>query len=376
MLPACAPAAPAPRLDWRPCGDGLECATATVPLDWSRPGGPTLELAVARYPAPGDPVGSLFFNPGGPGLSGVEALRARGTELAGLGGGRYDVVSWDPRGSTLSCSELMNGCAASDAAADVQALAHVTTTASARDLDHLRVLTGGAELNFLGESYGSFLGQVYANLFPDRVRAMVLDGVIDPVVNTSGAEERLANSMTDTSRVFAEFARRCTGAQRCALAGRSAGQVLRELLDRLSAAPMPTVAGTLTYADALIALQSHLGTPGRWPELARSLAEAIDGNGAGLVRRARQLRGELAATIPPATAITCVDSPARVSVATRPERLDQFAELDPIYGPLLTWWSWAPCASWPVGGADVYAGPWSATTRNPVLVIGATLDPV
>jgi len=83
----------------------------------------------------------------------------------------------------------------------------------------------------------------------------------------------------------------------------------------------------------------------------------------------------LAASIPPATGIACVDSPARVAGATWPARLDQFSALNPIYGPLLTWWHWAPCAAWPAGGADVYAGPWGAPTAAPVLVVGTTADP-
>ncbi|CAN5129196.1 alpha/beta hydrolase [soil metagenome] len=411
LIDACAPApsAPRPRVQWSGCGDGLECATVTVPVDRSAPDGPTLQLAVARYPAAGQRSGSLFFNagffnPGGPGLSGVEALRSRGAQLAELGAGRFDIVSWDPRGSgasaAISCTDgesattyygaapvpadavarTAQRTAATDFARRCGAfnnalLAHVTTAATARDLDRLRDLIGEARLNFYGESYGTFLGQTYANLFPERVRAMVLDGVVDPVVNTAGAEERLVNSMTDTSHVFAEFGRLCneSGPQHCALP--RAHETLAEVLDRLVSAPLPTPVGTLTYGDALVALHSYLGTPARWPEMAQGLAEAAAGDGMRLLSRAKNLRAGLAASIPPATGITCVDSPARVSGATWAARLGQFTALDPIYGPLMTWWQWVPCASWPVSGADVYAGPWSAATEAPVLVIGTTTDP-
>lgn len=384
-----------PPMHWQSCGDGLECATVTVPLDWSEPAGATIQLAVARLPAAGDRVGSLFFNPGGPGLSGVEALRSRRAELSTLGAGRFDVVSWDPRGSTaISCSDG-ESAATYYGAAPVPAdpagqselrieagefatrcgafhgplLAHVTTAATARDLDRMRSLVGDAALNFYGESYGSFLGQTYTNLFPDRVRAMVLDGAVDPVANTAGAEERLADTMSDTSLVFAEFGRLCDEAPSCAL--ENAHAALTAVLDRLASAPL----GALTYGDALVALHSDLGVPVRWPEMALGLADAAAGDGRRLLARAKTLRAGLATAIPPATGIACVDSPARVSGATWPARLGQFTALNPIYGPLLTWWHWAPCAAWPVSGAGVYAGPWGATTADPVLVIGTTANP-
>ena len=405
LIGACTPAAePEPPVTWQVCGDGLDCATVTVPLDWSEPDGPTIQLAMARYPAAGDRLGSLFFNPGGPGLSGVEALRSRGAELSALGAGRFDVVSWDVRGSgasaAISCSDGESAATYYGAApvpADPVAqsalrteagefatrcgafngplLAHVTTAATARDLDRMRSLVGDARLNFYGEAYGSFLGQTYANLFPDRVRAMVVDGIVDPVANTAGAEERLANTISDTSLVFAEFGRLCdeAGPVRCPLT--DAPQTLTAVLDGLASAPLPSPRGTLTYGDALVTLHSYLGTPARWPEMAQALADAAAGDGMRLLARARDLRAGLAAAVPPATGIACVDSPARVSGATWPARLRQFAALDPIYGPLLTWWHWAPCAAWPVSGAEVYAGPWGATTADPVLVIGTTADP-
>ncbi|ANW63312.1 hypothetical protein BCA37_06580 [Mycobacterium sp. djl-10] len=258
LLAACT-VPPRPAVSWRPCGDGLECATVTVPLDWSAPAGATIDLAVARFPAAGDRLGALFVNPGGPGRSGVEALRTRGRELAALGGDRFDVVSWDPRGSTITCTDACT-------APDTELLAHVSSTASARDLDHLRTLVGEPQLTFYGESYGGFLGQVYANLFPARVRAMVLDGPPDPIAVAAGAEERLAASMTDARAVFGEFVRLC----------RAAGCPLTEqtLPDVLSATPI----GALTYRDTLVATYSALQTPRRWPDLARGLAAAADGD--------------------------------------------------------------------------------------------------
>lgn len=197
---------------WSACGDRLQCATVAVPLDWSAPDGPAITLAVARYPADAGAsrLGSLFFNPGGPGVSGVDTLRHRGEQLAALGAGRFDVVSWDPRGTGAStaircfsddrakaafyASRPVPPDAPGESGFSVEATAfahqcgavsgdllkHASTVDTARDLDRLRDLVGDQELTYFGESYGSFLGETYAKLFPARVRAMALDSIIDP----------------------------------------------------------------------------------------------------------------------------------------------------------------------------------------------------
>lgn len=385
LICACA-TAPQPATAWRGCGDHLECATVTVPVDWARPDGPTLELAVARYPAAHHRQGPVFFNPGGPGLSGVDALRERGAQLSALVGGRFDIVSWDVRGSggssPISCADgestpldygtgpLPADFAARCGAFHGELLAHLSTAATARDLDRLRVLSGESRVSFYGEGYGSFLGQTYANLFPQRVRAMVLDGIVDPVAYTAGAEERVANTLADAARVFDEFARLCREAHGCPL--EDANETLAGVLEAVTSTPL----GLLTYEAALVALHSYLGTPARWPEMAAALAAAADGDGSALAQQARRLRPGLAASIPPAAGIGCADSPAQVSRSTSPARLSLFTAMSPVDGPLATWWSWMPCASWPVHGAEVYTGPWSTRTETPILVIGTTADPV
>jgi pimeloyl-ACP methyl ester carboxylesterase len=191
----------------------LECAGVTVPLDWRHPGGPTIALAVARHLAsrPDQRIGSLFVNPGGPGDSGVAMVIGRGDALDAQTGGRFDIVGWDPRGAggsaPVSCFAdpaeraslwqdqpvpttrrderrylaktvaLARRCGARNG----ELLAHISTTDTVRDLDHLRQLVGDRRLTFLGESTGTLIGLTYANLFPRRVRAMALDGVEDPV---------------------------------------------------------------------------------------------------------------------------------------------------------------------------------------------------
>jgi pimeloyl-ACP methyl ester carboxylesterase len=249
------PAGPGqPPIGWTTCGSGLECANVPVPLDWRHPDGPTITLAVIRHLAsrPEQRIGSLFFNPGGPGDSGVAAVAERGEALDALTAGRFDIVGWDIRGSAGSSPVLCFANASERAsfwqglpvpttrteqrrylaktvalaqrcgARNGELLAHITTADTARDLDHLRRLVGDRQLSYLGESYGTLIGQTYANLFPRRVRAMVLDGVVDPVAAAAGTEAVLASSLADTDRVFREFLRLCeaAGPDRCALAGR------------------------------------------------------------------------------------------------------------------------------------------------------------
>ena len=226
-LAAAAAAAPVPVLDWQPCADpgqrGFDCATAQAPLDYSDPQGATIELAVIRHLAtdPANRLGTFFFNPGGPGGPGTLQLPQWLGLFPATLRARFDLISWDPRGvgasTAVRCfatsedeqkffAGLPDGfpvgraeqrawislyarfglrCAESNG----DLLAHVSTTDTANDLDLLRQAVGDPQLNFLGLSYGTFLGATYANLFPDKVRTMVLDGNADPVMYTNGGDD-------------------------------------------------------------------------------------------------------------------------------------------------------------------------------------------
>ncbi|MDQ2700652.1 MAG: alpha/beta hydrolase, partial [Actinomycetota bacterium] len=247
---------PNARINWKPCNNGFECARVKVPLNWARPHGREIHLGVIRLRAekPQKRIGSLFLNPGGPGGSGVDFVR----QLKGAGGmfghGRFDLVSWDVRGSagrstSVNCfadqpsrirfwgtSTLPTTVPASRAYRKKTAafarrcgqrnpalMRHISSADHARDLDHLRRLVGDRRLNFYGFSYGSFLGQTYANMFPGRVRAMALDSIVDPVANTRGTEAVAANTTQGSDAVLRQFARLCeqAGPERCALAGKS-----------------------------------------------------------------------------------------------------------------------------------------------------------
>jgi pimeloyl-ACP methyl ester carboxylesterase len=412
-----ASAAAQPGISWTPCGPRLECANVRVPLNWRKPGGRQIVLAVARHLAsrPDERIGSLFVNPGGPGDSGVGAVTERGESLDALTGGRFDIVGWDPRGSggstPVSCfrddaqrarfwdgrpvpttaSEQRRylakskGLARRCGALNGKLLAHISTADTVRDLDHLRRLVGDRRLTFLGESTGTFLGQTYANIFPRRVRAMALDGLEDPVNYTRGTAALLARSLKDVDRLFDAFLRNCqrVGPARCALAGQgSVAKRANRLLARLRRAPIPAPSasppGELTYGEALSVIKFEgLPQPSAWPELARQLDQAADGDGSALEITANLgfASAEFHRRLEPGQALLCADSPARQRPRAWPGVVRRLEAVSRIGGSGMGWLIGAPCTAWPTQSSERYTGPWSARTRNPVLLIGTRLDP-
>ncbi len=411
-LPASATAA----IAWNDCGERLQCARVPVPLDWGHPHEATIRLAVIRHLAsrPAKRIGSMYVNPGGPGESGVSLVRSAGAGLDAMGRGRFDVVSWDPRGTNASApvrcfhsqrelrrfwtgesipitereSQRFRRKATSLARrcgeVSRRLLRHISTADTARDLDYLRSMVGERRLTYMGFSYGSFLGQTYANMFPGHVRGMVLDGIVDPVSWTAGAEARVANAVSPTDAVFREFEVRCqhAGPRRCPLARRqqSAAERTRRLFARVRAAPIPAPGadppGHLTYADLLLSLFAPLRDPAQWQRMAADLDAALHGDGSALETRARAARSPAAwSGATTSAAIQCADGPARQSSRAWPSVIGRLTRISFLQGPLHGWWEWAPCASWPVRAADRYAGPWGASTKNPILLIGTRHDP-
>jgi pimeloyl-ACP methyl ester carboxylesterase len=402
------------RIAWTRCGTRLECARVRVPLDWAHPRRGTIWLPVIRHLASqrGRRIGSLFVNAGGA-TGSVAAVRTEGASLDALGGGRFDVVGWALRGTggsrVVRCfadgrsrARFWGGLPIPTTRAEglrylpksvayarrcgrfsSGLLAHVSTTDDARDLDYLRRLVGDRTLTYRAVSYGTFLGQTYASLFPRRVRAMALDGLVDPRIVMQGAEARFGNTVVAMDRGLDWFASRCeaAGPARCALAG--AGPVaarVGRLLARLRRGPIPAPAaqppGALRYGDVLTALFANLTNPAAWPQLAADLDRADDGDGSALATQARAVLGGVrsAAGDPPA-AITCTDSPARQGPRAWPQVIRRLTAVSAIGGPFVGWASWAPCASWPARSAGRYTGPWDAATPRPVLVIGTRFDP-
>jgi pimeloyl-ACP methyl ester carboxylesterase len=403
-----------PHVVWRDCGKRLECTRVSVPLDWGDVNGAQIQLAVIRHVATQSRrrIGTIFFNPGGPGVSGVDTVKAAGADLDNLGGGRFDIVSWDPRGTGASTrvrcfsTEAMlssfwdhRGIPTTKAASPAylsrtigfarrcgevsgSLLRHISTADTARDLDYLRGLLGERRLTYLGWSYGSFVGSVYANMFPDRVRAMLLDGIVDPVTYTTGREAFLANDTADADLVFRKFESLCrsAGPSRCVLAGHdSVSFRVDRLLARLRRAPIRAPfapGGRLSYGDTLAAVFLLLRSPEGWPQFARDLRAAEAGDGSALEKLALTLRSPTGYEfLEPSVAIGCADAPAQQPPRAWPQVIDRLTHVSFIYGPLLGWWLWAPCASWPEASANRYTGPWSASTKVPILIIGTRFDP-
>jgi pimeloyl-ACP methyl ester carboxylesterase len=396
----------------------LQCARIAVPLDWKDLGGRTIRLAVIRLRAkPEKRIGTLFINPGGPGDTGVGLVRGDPTGVAGIGGGRFDVVSWDPRGSNASTRVLCfsdqreearfwadasfpTTTAASERMLRLTAdlakrcgevsgwlLPHISTADTARDLDHLRLLLGEEKLTYVGLSYGTYLGQTYANMFPDRVRAMLLNGVVDAIEYSKSAEARVANFSSTADAVFERFLSLCdkAGPERCALAGGSQTPAERvaQLFEQVVRAPIPAPGVTppllshrrLSYSDLLLSQFQPMRAPSTWPGNAANLDAALRGDASALASGAS---GWLSAPpwVPVITsaAIQCADAPADQSPQEWLQVIAHLQQVGRLQGLIQGWWA-APCASWPVRGQDNYRGPWNRSTKNPILLINQTYDP-
>ena len=384
-----------------------------MPLDWSRRDGRHVSLPVVRHLAshPARRLGSLFVNGGGA-TGSAELVKTDGARLDALGGGRFDVIGWDLRGTggsrvercfddqrsrdrfwdalpiptTSRQSRRYAPKTASYArrcgARSGSLLAHMSTADDARDLDYLRRLVGDQKLTYYGQSYGTLLGQTYANMFPRRVRAMALDGVVDPRVIMRGSEARWADSIAELDRGLSLFERLCgrAGPTRCALAAEgSVAKRVGRLLARLRRGAIPAPAaqppGALRYADAQVALFATLSNPRSWPQLARDLDRAAHDDGSALATLGRTaLAGVRSAAGDPPVAVSCADTPSRQPLAAWPKVIARLKRVSRIGGPFVGWTGWAPCASWPARSSHRYTGPWNATTRNPILVIGTRFD--
>ena len=414
---AAAPSASAgPRLHWAPCGDGLECATTQVPLDYDQPSGATISLALIRLPASDSSrrVGSIFVNPGGPGRSGVDTVRQGGRSLFSAEvRARFDLVGFDPRGigasTPLRCFATPEEALATlppfrfPVTADeehlwVQAdrtfaracarrggpvIDHMATADVARDLDLLRQAVGDNQLTYVGLSYGAYLGATYANLFPGKVRALVLDGVPDPIAwstgrGTQARTQPLYDRMGSAEGAYAtllEFFRLCDqGGPTCAFSQGDPRRRYAALAGRLLASPVQTPEGPVGYADLVYATLRGLEDPTAWPGLAEGLQQLDSLTNPS---KAATRLGTSPPDFPnpeslPGVACSDSDNPDQITAWQR--AADASDDTAPYFGRYWTWFS-SICQPWPGHDADRYTGPWTTQTANPVLLVGNRFDP-
>jgi pimeloyl-ACP methyl ester carboxylesterase len=395
------------RVRWQGCHDGFECAKVRVPVDYAAPSGSAIALSVVRLPSRGDDrLGSLLLNPGGPGASGVGYAVQASTAISSKVRRHYDIVGFDPRGvdesAPVRClsgaqtdqftaqdgspddaaeeSELMrlarllgDRCAARNAGL----IGHVGTRDAARDLDVLRVVLGDDKLNFLGKSYGTYLGAIYADMFPDRVGRLVLDGVVDPADDAA----TLARSQAlGFEQALAAFVDDCLPRRGCPLHGDrdSALAQVSGILDAADQTPL-RASRPVTQSLALLGVAWSMYDPRWWPVLRLALSQAAHGNGSTLLSIAdsylgRTSRGHYPSNTNDAIfAISCLDRPETSDVARLRARAREVSALAPRFGAYVAWGS-APCGVWPVP-PEGRSGPVRAPGAGPILVIGTTRDP-
>ncbi len=305
-------------LEWQACDDpevdaedGLECATLTVPLDYDQPTGATIDLALIRYPASESRQGAILFNPGGPGASGFDYVAQGGSYyVSSLGLEAFDFVGFDPRGvdrsggvkcqSDAEIDKYMYGDTSPDTPAEEaffdeadqafvdgceakygDTLQFYSTANTARDMDAIRAAMGDAQLSFLGVSYGTYLGGVYASMFPDRVRAMVLDAAFEP--NGDTAEEYYTTQLGGFEKAMNNWIAWCESTDECAFQAADVGARWDALYEQYNASPVTAPDGRITYQGVIdTATSAALYSEIRWPELAQALADAEKGDVAGV----------------------------------------------------------------------------------------------
>jgi pimeloyl-ACP methyl ester carboxylesterase len=379
---------PVPAVVWESCGTA-ECATVTVPMDHADPTGATIDLAVLRLPARGDRIGALFVNFGGPGSGAVDLLPT--FPLRDEVRERFDIVAVDPRGvggsTPLDCgidpAELyaVDPTVEDDADADAlvaiseayaadcaetrgELLDHVGTRDVARDLDRIRAGMGDDRIDFLGYSYGTAIGQTYAELFPERVRTMVLDGVVDPAPDGIEVAVQQARGF---ETALARWAAACGDRPSCALDDPVAA--VDDVL-ALAESGIPAGGDELGPGEVAIGLAMPLYNTGLWPALDQAVTTALDGDGSAMLGLAEQYLRLV--DFSAYYAVSCLDSTWPDTAAEHLAAAERAATEAPRFGEAIVN-DYLRCAVWPEEPDPL--GPITAPGSPPILVVSTTGDP-
>lgn len=388
----------------------VDCTRLQVPLDYSKPDGDTITIGVLRYRATGQKIGSLLINPGGPGASGMAAAAGmvsdyRKTEL----GTRFDLIGFDPRGigasdPAVKCltgperdaerldldvdtsaqgiaqTEQENKAYAEKCASGTKfgasMLANLGTRDVVKDMDVLRSALGDAKLSYVGYSYGTRIGTEYAETFPQNVRALVLDGAVDP---TQDQLASLVGQAAGFQKAFNEFVKWCRDKGDCPL-GDDANTSFRQLTTPLIQKPVNVGDRKLSYNDAITATIQALYSEQLWPLLLNGLNELKNGKGRVLMTLAdayfdRDDQGNYSTITDAFSAVHCVDDPRLTDKNALLETAKKYKEAAPFLddgnppGAALD-----SCAFWPAPVSGRTEPP-KADGIPPLLVISTTGDP-
>jgi pimeloyl-ACP methyl ester carboxylesterase len=396
-------------LRWRDCGRD-KCAVLTVPLDYERPDGKTIGLAVLKVPAldPKGRVGALVVNPGGPGGSGVSYAAAGSLQFGTPLSRAFDIVGFDPRGvgqsDPLECidTQQLDALVAFDPDPDTRAernemdrlirgfgqgcldhsgqlARHMSTKEAARDMDILRAALGERRLDYLGASYGTFLGATYADLFPEHVGRFVLDGAIDPSLSNEQLSLAQAHGFETALRAYVKD---CVDRGDCFL-GRTVPDGISRIqafLAQVEKQPLPTGSSReLTEGLAMLGIWMPLYVKDYWGQLTTGLKQAMDdGRGSVLLSLAdlytsRGPSGFTDNSMEALYAVNCLDHDDYIATSQVPSHFAEFEKASPTFGRAFAF-GLSTCSQWPVKSGQ-HTVALHAAGAPPIVVIGTTRDP-
>ncbi len=422
--------------DWKPCADGMTCASVKVPINWQHVTSASIRIAMVKHAATGTRLGSLVFNPGGPGGSGVADVEAGVDEVVDANvAAHYDVIGFDPRGvgesSPVTCfsdadmdkylygktpgvigstswirAELARARSIASACekGTGAVLAHIDSVSAATDLDVIRSALGESKLNYLGYSYGTYLGTLYAGLFPQNVGRMVLDGADDPwganyqpAPDGLPAEDYSVSPSYDSNvaqargfeQDFNAFLGSCLAGDRDAVGSGScpfsgtvtdADHAVERMLTATNAKPLVAHDGRRLYSATMVtAINDSLYDPVEWPELARMFAQIQAGNPQIAFEFAddyndRGANGVYHDNLDLAhLAIDCLESGPSTDIPFDFRELQELRKVAPVLGPYAAY-SDLECSGWKYGPSP-FPNPVTAKGSGPIVVVGTTGDP-
>jgi pimeloyl-ACP methyl ester carboxylesterase len=375
----------AQELAWSACGSH-ECAEAAMPLDYADPTGETVSIALEKRVADGDRIGTIFVNPGGPGGSGVEFVEQVEQTFRTPVLKRYDIVGFDPRGvgisdpvdcyDTRGMDEFIGVDPSPDDDAEEQGamaateqfsaacleqtgdlLAHVSTIEVARDLDVLRGVVGDDTLTYYGASYGTTLGSTYAELFPDRVGRMVLDGATDPSLSV---EESNKSQAAGFQRALEAYLDDCLAVQGCPFEGDRdvALDKVEAFLEGLDENPLPTddPDRPLTESLGFFGIAVTLYDQESWQYLTQAFSTAFEGDGTTMLLLAdfyfSRENGEFTDNSAEVIyAVNCLDNPLSLTAEEVEASLPEYERASRTFGRVFAW-SLLSCSNWPVTSTE------------------------